>query len=578
MSEKWWDMSDDELDDLFREASDKVDVPFDSSAFDKLRHKMESPSSPETANRFKKRWLLPLLGLLLLVGVGLVYRLESSKEVGLSNENAEVSNKIIENSDKKNNTLSSENQKVAKNSTTDNLAKLSVSPSQKTDKTIVNNNTSGSSVETQTRAEGTTEASTQINSEQKANLKPNLSSPINTQATSKGLAQKSNNLSEQNAKPKPSLSSVKSIGTHSHTTGGELVQKSNDLSEQKENVTPRLSFEEKQKTVEESAFKNTEIQSQETEENKIKNNSYSSENQNDVYSLTHTNTFRKSKQKPQKTSSSDSKTTTSNPSNQGQNVFVTPMLFAAITEKTEEEAIVKNHFYDVDYLNNKNTKSLSTEIQPVDIQPFADSLPRKILMPKFSRFGISLGLSPDFNSIESLETSVLGTSIGLFFEYRISKKLTLQTGISYSKKVYVGEYDYYHNWPFPSKAHPTKPIDVDGGCTIYDLPINLRLNVFQKPKQTWFITGGVSSYLMAKENYTFNYDPATATPPKDWAWADNSKFMFSVLNFSMGWEKQVSNHFHIQLEPFVKTPLSGVGRGGVNLYSSGLLFSTKYEF
>jgi hypothetical protein len=42
--------------------------------------------------------------------------------------------------------------------------------------------------------------------------------------------------------------------------------------------------------------------------------------------------------------------------------------------------------------------------------------------------------------------------------------------------------------------------------------------------------------------------------------------------------KQFSKHLYFQVEPYLKTPLSGIGRGGLNLYSSGLLFSTKYEF
>ena len=67
MSEKWWDMSDDELDDLFREASDKAEIPFDSSALDKLRQKIDFKPSPEPQQGFKKRWLA-LIALLFFVG------------------------------------------------------------------------------------------------------------------------------------------------------------------------------------------------------------------------------------------------------------------------------------------------------------------------------------------------------------------------------------------------------------------------------------------------------------------------------------------------------------------------------
>ena len=37
-------------------------------------------------------------------------------------------------------------------------------------------------------------------------------------------------------------------------------------------------------------------------------------------------------------------------------------------------------------------------------------------------------------------------------------------------------------------------------------------------------------------------------------------------------------HFYLQLEPFVKAPLSGVGEGEVDLVSSGLFINLKYNF
>jgi hypothetical protein len=264
---------------------------------------------------------------------------------------------------------------------------------------------------------------------------------------------------------------------------------------------------------------------------------------------------------------------------EGQNIYLPKAEESLIPkENITEETMVKTNFFGVDYLANKDTKSLLTDVQPTEIQPYIDSLPRKTATPKFSRFGVRLALAPDFSSIENMSTLSLGGSIGLLFEYRISKKLTFQTGLIYSSKAYNGEYDYYHNWTFPSRSHPTKPDDVQGKCKIVDLPINLRMNVFQKPQQTWFVGLGVSSYWVLNDDYTFYYDPTTPTPPRQVSWADGTKFYWSALNFSAGWEKQISKHLSFQIEPYLKTPLKGVGRGGVKLYSSGLLFSTKYEF
>ncbi len=245
-----------------------------------------------------------------------------------------------------------------------------------------------------------------------------------------------------------------------------------------------------------------------------------------------------------------------------------------LSNNLPEETINRLNFYDVDFLKNKESKTLLTEIHP-ELPDYVDSLPRTIRPIKFSKFGVRFVVSPDFNSIENLGKMALGGSVGLLLEYKISKKLILQTGMVYSNKSYVGSFDDYRNWKDWKGYHPSKPTQVDGGCTVFDIPINLRLNLFQKPKQTWFVSSGVSSYWMMNENYTYNYAWGL---PRAVEWNDNSKYYFSVLNFSVGLERQISKRFSLQVEPYLKTPLKSVGRGGVNLYSSGLLFSTKYEF
>jgi Outer membrane protein beta-barrel domain len=563
MSEKWWDMSDDELDDLFREASDKVDVPFDSSAFNKLRQKIDS--QPEAPKGFKKRWLLLLVGLFMLVGVGLVYRFTSPKEDGLVNKNEAVIDKNLENLARKNNASSSDNQKITKESVIEKTDKISTLPSQKT--------------------QGITEESISRHTQD--------------------LEQKPNDLTEQ----KVNKSEV--IGTHSQVKTGEqkvaVKGKSNQsyLETQATTGEPKLSVKGKVKQSaievtstdnqintgdkpiitekeiaisENSVTKNESVNSSE----RVKLFSESPDNQTaESFSIQKNNLEKgnwKSKNKKQ-VNSSNSKTSGLFQSIEGQNIYV-PKAEESLIQKENitEETIAKTNFFGVDYLANKATKSLFINVPPTEIQPFVDSLPRKAISPKFSRFGVRLAIAPDFSSIENMSTLSLGGSIGLLFEYRISKKLTFQTGLIYSSKAYNGEYDYYHNWTFPSKSHPTKPDDVQGKCKIVDLPINLRINVFQKPQQTWFVGLGVSSYWVLNDDYTFYYDPTTPTTPRQVSWADGTKFYWSALNFSVGWEKQISKHLSFQVEPYLKTPLKSVGRGGVNLFSSGLLFSTKYEF
>ena len=525
MSEKWWDMSDDELDDLFRDASEKVDIPFDSSSFDKLRHKMDSQRQPEAPKGFKRRWLLLLAGLILLVGVGLVYRFSNKKGDLLGNDLSEIAGNV----DNKNTLVLPKINKKGEINNKSALLEPEISSLQK----------------------------------DKAVEKPNSLFPVDKKTNIEAKAEKAElssvNIPETYSQPK----AIQKIN------GEKIIKKSKPLQSLQISKTANLEY----------SSLGTIGKSNQTRAEKITNQLI-----NNVQIKTSENTY-------YNFNTSDNQLITKNEStnykgvkdkNHSSNSIVIEQIKLPIIENSpiiqektvSEETVDRINFYDVNPLKNKDSKLLLTDIH-TELPDFVDSLPRMIKPIKFSKFGLRLVLSPDFNSIENLEISALGGTVGLLFEYKFSKKLILQTGITYSNKKYVGSFDDYHNWTDWKGYHPSKPTEVDGGCKIIDIPFNLRVNLFQKPKQTWFISSGISSYLLTKESYTYIY---SWTPSKTSDWNDNSKYYWSVLNFSVGFDKQISKHFSLQIEPYLKTPLKSVGRGGVNLYSSGVMFSTKYEF
>jgi hypothetical protein len=49
------------------------------------------------------------------------------------------------------------------------------------------------------------------------------------------------------------------------------------------------------------------------------------------------------------------------------------------------------------------------------------------------------------------------------------------------------------------------------------------------------------------------------------------------VSLSIGVEQQFSNSFSLQVEPFVKLPISGIGYGNLQLTSYGLAFSLRFS-
>jgi hypothetical protein len=110
-----------------------------------------------------------------------------------------------------------------------------------------------------------------------------------------------------------------------------------------------------------------------------------------------------------------------------------------------------------------------------------------------------------------------------------------------------------------------------------DVPLNIRYDITQKPNSRWFVSSGMTSYFMLKEQYVYNYENP-ADPKIKWKnWEGKTgPYYLGTINFSMGYERQIFGKLSLQAEPFFKMPISKVGFGQVHLSTIGLFISAKY--
>jgi len=119
--------------------------------------------------------------------------------------------------------------------------------------------------------------------------------------------------------------------------------------------------------------------------------------------------------------------------------------------------------------------------------------------------------------------------------------------------------------------------DVTGSCYMIDFPLNARYNAIQKKSFNVFAGAGLSSYLMKKEEYSY-YGYYYGNPINSNREYEGSEgYILSILNVSVGYEKKLSNSFSMQVEPFFKQTLKGVGFGDISLSSTGVYFSLRYN-
>jgi hypothetical protein len=190
------------------------------------------------------------------------------------------------------------------------------------------------------------------------------------------------------------------------------------------------------------------------------------------------------------------------------------------------------------------------------------------------KWAVRLGYSPDLTSVGFKNLVKPGSAFSLLFEYGISNKLYLQTGVARSVK------DYYAlGSEYELKSYVTQfntPYGVDGTCTMIEVPLGLRYDFIQKTHSRLFAGTGFSSYYFQKEQYEYHYKKYVYGQKHGWEDNNTGWSFFSHLNASVGYERTITRKLSILAEPYIRIPLKGVGYGKVNLITTGMWLSLRY--
>ena len=198
--------------------------------------------------------------------------------------------------------------------------------------------------------------------------------------------------------------------------------------------------------------------------------------------------------------------------------------------------------------------------------------------PGFQK-GLQVGLvvAPDMSNVKFTNTDKMGYNVGIQLGYRLSQKWSVNTGIIYTKKNYTSQGKDF-NPPKGSWIDNVKLDQVEGNCYMFDIPLNVRYDLNDGKSHRYFLSTGLSTYLMKKEEYHYHYQYSNGSPGYRYRSSSSSEnHLLSVLNISAGFEKKLSNRFSLQAEPYLKIPLSGVGYGNLQLNSYGMYFLLKFH-
>lgn len=189
-----------------------------------------------------------------------------------------------------------------------------------------------------------------------------------------------------------------------------------------------------------------------------------------------------------------------------------------------------------------------------------------------NNFGLTLSAGPDMSFVSLSKAGKVTFTYGAGLSYDFAKRFTVRAGFYVSKKVYNADPDQYHNVIYPNLT------SIDADCKVFEIPLSVSYRFGQRKNHNWFGGVGLSSFIMKKEDYTYNYKTQSG---QVYTYArgisNENKHYFSVLNLSGGYQYHINNRFSLLAEPYLKVPLSGVGLGKIKLNSTGILFTAIYK-
>jgi hypothetical protein len=183
-------------------------------------------------------------------------------------------------------------------------------------------------------------------------------------------------------------------------------------------------------------------------------------------------------------------------------------------------------------------------------------------------FGLSSG--PQISQVKSQSINKIGFDVGIVAGYMIDSKVSIESGIFFSKKHYYSDGKYFSMDKIAATMPPNmNMISLNGSCTVFEIPLKLKYNFLQKNKHIFFGTAGVSSYILTKESNDYIALISGSQQHLKGNFQNTSKYISAAVNLSAGYEHSIKKT-KVRLEPYIQMPLKGIGEGSMPVLSAGL--------
>lgn len=228
-------------------------------------------------------------------------------------------------------------------------------------------------------------------------------------------------------------------------------------------------------------------------------------------------------------------------------------------------------------------------LPPESEEAAASELPVRNTGAEQPRITAGVILSPDLSTAGALkEFDSPGYRLGLVVEYRLARNLSISSGLIHSGVRYATR---SADRGFGRYSGVTPPDETFAECLILDIPLALKYNFVNFSGSRFFLSTGLSSYIMLDERYRFHYgnnnelyspgagNGRNQSPDRmeTWSGKTGAGHWLGIASLSAGFEWDIHSDWSLQVEPYLRIPLRDVGWGQVRLYSIGTFLSLRYR-
>jgi len=180
--------------------------------------------------------------------------------------------------------------------------------------------------------------------------------------------------------------------------------------------------------------------------------------------------------------------------------------------------------------------------------------------------GIVIGADLSSVHFNAMKT---GATKGLLVGYALNEKWSIESGVFWDKKRVYDDGSNF-NPPGYTPTSSTRIVAVNGTNRLYEWPVNIKYVIIPE-KHSLFVTAGLSSYFMKRENYDYEYIQNNQPGGHNYlSYENETKDWFSVANFSVGYAHRLGATGSIRIEPYLKLPIKNLGVGNMPIMSTGL--------